>query len=86
VPDAAAAVWRTRDAGTTWQALRDGLPQRHAFFGVLRQAMATDRLSPAGLYFGTSSGSLYASADEGEHFACIAEHLPTITSVEVLEG
>ncbi|MFO0201776.1 MAG: WD40/YVTN/BNR-like repeat-containing protein, partial [Alphaproteobacteria bacterium] len=85
VPDAAAAVWRTRDAGATWQALREGLPQRQAFFGVLRQAMATDTQTPAGLYFGTSSGSLYASADEGERFACIAQHLPTITSVEVLE-
>jgi photosystem II stability/assembly factor-like uncharacterized protein len=86
VPDAAAAVWRTRDAGATWQALRQGLPQRNAFFGVLRQAMATDARTPMGLYFGTSSGALYASADEGESFACIAEHLPTITSVEVMEG
>ena len=84
VPDGAAAVWRTQDAGATWQALRNGLPQHQAFFGVLRQAMAVDRLEPAGLYFGTSSGSLFASADEGGHFACIAEHLPTITSVETL--
>jgi photosystem II stability/assembly factor-like uncharacterized protein len=86
VPEAAAAVWRTRDAGASWAALREGLPQRNAFFGVLRQAMTMDTRTPAGLYFGTSSGSLYASADEGGSFACIAEHLPTITSVEVLEA
>lgn len=84
VPQGAAAVWRTRDAGRNWQALRDGLPQHQAFFGVLRQAMATDWLDPVGLYFGTSSGSVFASRDEGEHFTCIAEHLPTITSVETL--
>ena len=52
--------------GTSWQALREGLPQENAFFGVLRQAMATDRLEPAGVYFGTSTGALYASADEGD--------------------
>ena len=84
VPDAKAAVWRTRDRGESWQALRDGLPQGNAFFGVLRQAMATDPLSPAGVYFGTSSGSLFASADEGESWTCIAQHLPAISSVETL--
>ncbi len=84
MPDASAAVWRSRDRGDTWQALRDGLPQANAFFGVLRQAMAVDRLDPAGVYFGTGSGELYASADEGESFRCIARHLPTITSVETM--
>jgi photosystem II stability/assembly factor-like uncharacterized protein len=84
VPDAQAAVWRTRDGGAHWQALREGLPQRNAFIGVLRQAMATDRLEPAGVYFGTSSGALFASADEGDSWRCIAEHLPSISSVETL--
>lgn len=84
VPDGKAAVWRTRDGGGTWQALREGLPQQNAFLGVLRQAMAVDPLSPAGVYFGTSSGALYASADEGESWACIAQHLPAISSVETL--
>jgi photosystem II stability/assembly factor-like uncharacterized protein len=84
VPDAKAAVWRTRDAGKSWQALRQGLPQEKVFFGVLRQAMATDPLEPAGIYFGSSTGSLFASADEGDSWTCIAEHLPVITSVETL--
>jgi photosystem II stability/assembly factor-like uncharacterized protein len=84
VPDGKAAVWRTRDSGASWQALRNGLPQDNVFFGVLRQAMATDRLSPAGVYFGTNTGMLYASADEGESWRCIAQHLPTISSVETL--
>ena len=84
VPEGKTAVWRTRDAGATWQDLREGLPQKDAFLGVLRQAMAVDRLDPAGVYFGTSSGSLFASADEGESWSCIAQHLPTITSVETL--
>ena len=84
VPDAKAAVWRTRDAGKSWEDLREGLPQQNAYFGVLRQAMATDRLEPAGIYFGTSTGTLFASADEGDSWMPIAEHLPTISSVETL--
>jgi photosystem II stability/assembly factor-like uncharacterized protein len=84
MPDASAAVWRTRDGGRTWAALRDGLPQENAYFGVLRQALATDRLEPAGVYFGTSGGALYASADEGESWRCLAQHLPSISSVETL--
>ena len=84
VPDGKAAVWRTRDGGDSWEALRQGLPQSNAFFGVLRQAMATDPLSPAGVYFGTSTGALFASADEGDSWTCIAQHLPTIHSVETL--
>ena len=84
MPDAKAAVWRTRDGGASWQALRQGLPQRDAYLTVLRQAMATDRLDPAGVYFGSSGGALFASADEGERWTCIAQHLPSILSVETL--
>jgi photosystem II stability/assembly factor-like uncharacterized protein len=84
VPDAKAAVWRTRDRGETWQDLREGLPQENAYFGVLRQAMATDRMPRAGVYFGTSGGTLFASSDEGESWSCIAQHLPSILSVETL--
>ena len=82
VPDGKAAVWRTRDGGKTWTDLRNGLPQENAYFGVLRQAMATDRMEPAGVYFGTGTGTLYGSADEGESWFEIAQHLPTISSVE----
>ena len=84
MPDGKAAVWRTRDAGDNWQALRQGLPQENVFFGVLRQAMATDRLDPVGVYFGTNTGTLYASANEGDSWHCIAQHLPPIFSVETL--
>ena len=84
VPDGQAAVWRTRDGGAHWQALREGLPQENAFFGVLRQAMATDSLDPAGVYVGANTGTLFASADEGDSWTCIAQHLPSILSVETL--
>ncbi len=84
MPDASTAVWRTRDGGGAWQAMREGLPQQNAFFGVLRQAMAADRLEPAGVYAGTNTGTLFASADEGETWAEIAHHLPPILSVETL--
>ncbi|GAB4539019.1 MAG: exo-alpha-sialidase [Roseibium sp.] len=84
-PDAAAAVWKSEDGGRTWQDKRDGLPQEACFFTVLRQAMAGDSRDPAGLYFGTNSGSVFASLDEGESWREIARHLPTVLAVEVLE-
>lgn len=84
MPEAKAAVWRTRDGGASWTALRNGLPQKDAYFGVLRQALATDRLEPAGVYFGTGGGALFASADEGESWSCLAQHLPAISSVETV--
>ena len=83
-PDAAAAVWRSRNGGESWEAMRNGLPQVACYFTVLRQAMATDTLGDAGLYFGTNSGSIFASFDCGETWAAIAAHLPTITSIETL--
>jgi hypothetical protein len=84
MPDGKSAVWRTRDGGESWTALMEGLPQKDAYFGVLRQAMATDQLEPAGVYFGTNTGQLYASPDEGENWSCLAQHLPPIFSVETL--
>lgn len=83
-PGAAAAVWRSRDGGASWQACREGLPARDCYFTVLRQAMAVDRATPTGVYFGTNSGSVFASPDGGDHWHEIARHLPTVLSVEVL--
>ncbi len=82
MPGQAAAVWRTHDGGDTWIRAGDGLPQSEAFVGVLREAMAHDELDPAGVYFGTSTGQVYGSADEGRSWSKIAEDLPPIWSVE----
>jgi photosystem II stability/assembly factor-like uncharacterized protein len=84
MPDAKGAVWRSRDAGASWQELRAGLPQENAYQCVLRQSMAVDALDPAGVYFGANNGTVYASADEGESWDCVARDLPGITSVETL--
>jgi photosystem II stability/assembly factor-like uncharacterized protein len=83
MPDGHAAVWRTRDAGSSWQRLDRGLPQRDAYVGVLREAMAADSADEAGLYFGTSTGQVFASTDEGDSWTEIANYLPPISSVEV---
>ena len=85
-PDAAAAVWRSTDGGDSWEDQRNGLPQESCYFTVLRQAMSGDTKDPAGIYFGTNSGSVFASKDEGESWQEIARHLPTILSVDVLEA
>lgn len=85
-PNAAAAVWRSRNGGESWEAKRNGLPQAGCFFTVLRQAMTGDTQEPAGVYFGTNSGSVFASLDDGETWNEIARHLPTILSVETLDG
>ena len=84
VPDGAMAVWRTRDRGTSWERLANGLPQENAYLGVLREAMAVDRLDPVGVTFGTSNGELWTSADEGATWRQVAAHLPDIWSVEAL--
>jgi len=83
MPDGQAAVWRTRDAGSSWQRLDHGLPQEDAHVGVLREGMAIDTYDQPGLYFGTSTGQLFASADEGDTWTEIASYLPGIASVEV---
>lgn len=84
-PGASAAVWKSVDGGESWAAKRAGLPQENCYFTVLRQAMATDRSSPVGVYFGTNTGSVFASEDEGETWTEIARHLPAVLSVEALQ-
>jgi hypothetical protein len=83
MPDGHAAVWRTRDAGSSWQKLDKGLPHEDAHLGVLRQGMSIDSYDVPGLYFGTSTGQVFASADEGDSWSEIAGYLPAISSVEV---
>ena len=83
-PEGSAAVWRSQDGGDSWHACRNGLPQAHCYFTVLRQAMAVDGAAAPGLYFGTNTGSIFASLDEGDSWQEIARHLPTILCVETL--
>jgi len=83
MPEGKAAVWRTRDAGSSWERLANGLPQRDAHLGVLRQAMTSDTEDVPGLYFGTSTGQVFASADDGDSWTEIASYLPAISSVDV---
>ena len=83
-PDGALAVWRTSDRGDSWERHGDGLPQDNAFVGVLREALAVDRLDPVGVFFGTSTGQLYGSTDEGRTWNVVAANLPPIWSVETL--
>jgi photosystem II stability/assembly factor-like uncharacterized protein len=80
-PDARARVYRSRDGGGTWGACEDGLPQREAWLTVLRDAMTTDGLTPAGIYFGTRTGEVFASADDGDHWALVHAHLPPVLAV-----
>jgi hypothetical protein len=74
-------VFRTQDAGASWEPLTNGLPQQHAYVSILRDAMCNDTLDPVGLCFGTSSGHLFASADRGESWELIAGFLPRMLSV-----
>jgi photosystem II stability/assembly factor-like uncharacterized protein len=78
-----ASVWRTRDAGSSWQRLGNGLPERDAHLGVLREGMVADGEDDFGLYFGTSTGQVFASVDEGESWSELATYLPAISSVRV---
>ena len=74
-------VFRTADAGVTWEPLAKGLPQRNAFMGMYREGLSIDSLEPAGLYLGTNTGQLYSSVDEGESWRRITATLPPISSV-----
>lgn len=81
-PDGKPAVYATRDGGETWQRHDAGFPERQAWWTVKRQAMTADAHDPVGLYFGTTSGELWMSDDEGGQWRCIAPHLPEIYAVE----
>ena len=80
------AVYGTRNGGASWQKLAQGMPAKDAWWTVKRQAMCADARDPVGLYFGTTSGEVWASADEGRRWRCIARHLPHIYSVEAVEA
>jgi BNR/Asp-box repeat protein len=75
-------VYRSRSGGNEWEALTNGLPQRDCYVNVLRGAMSTDRLDPCGVYFGTTGGQVYASANAGDTWAPIVRDLPAVLSVE----
>lgn len=81
-PGGKPAVYGTRNGGKRWQRLDQGLPEQQAWWTVKRQAMCNDTTDPVGLYFGTTSGELWASRDEGASWSCIARHLPEIYAVE----
>ncbi|MGH8868363.1 MAG: WD40/YVTN/BNR-like repeat-containing protein [Actinomycetes bacterium] len=76
-------VYRSRTGGNEWEPLSKGLPQRDCYVNVLRDAMAVDSLDECGVYFGTSGGQVYASADAGDSWAPIVRDLPAVLSVEV---
>jgi len=83
MPDGKAAVWMTRDAGSSWTRSDQGLPQDGAHLGVLRQGMVADTYDDPGYYFGTSTGQVFASRDDGGSWAEVASYLPAISSVDV---
>ena len=82
-PDGKLRVYRSRTGGNEWEPLTKGLPQKNVYLNVLRDAMSVDSLDPCGVYFGTSGGQVYASADAGDSWAAIVKDLPPVLSVEV---
>jgi photosystem II stability/assembly factor-like uncharacterized protein len=81
-PEGKPSIYVTRNAGKRWQRLDTGLPKSQAWWTVKRQAMTSDVQDPVGLYFGTTSGELWMSRDEGQRWVCIARNLPEIYAVE----
>jgi hypothetical protein len=84
-PGGKPAAYVTRNGGKTWKRLDEGLPTEQAWFTVFRQAMTADMRDPVGIYFGTTCGEVWAGANEGEKWNCIARHLPQIYAVEAAE-
>ena len=83
MPEAKFRGARSRDGGKTWKLLSRGLPQKNAHLLVLRESMASDALSPAGVYVGTTNGQVYYSADAGDNWSAMAEYLPGVISMAV---
>ncbi len=81
-PEGKLRVYRSRTGGNEWEALTNGLPQKDCYVNVLRDAMAVDALDPCGVYFGTTGGQVYCSADAGDHWQPIVRDLPSVLSVE----
>ena len=81
-PDGKLRVYRSRSGGEEWEALTRGLPQKNCYVNVLRDALATDKADPCGVYFGTTGGQVYASADGGDSWEAIVRDLPAVLSVE----
>lgn len=84
-PGGKPAMYVTRNSGKSWQRQDSGLPKKDAWLTVLRQSMSNDQHDPLGLYFGTTSGELWSSRDEGKKWSCVAQHLPNVFSVEAVE-
>ncbi|MGA2253661.1 MAG: exo-alpha-sialidase [Thermoguttaceae bacterium] len=82
-PEGKLRVYRSRSGGNEWQPLTKGLPQSDCYVNVLREAMAVDALDECGVYFGTTGGQVYASADAGDNWAAVVRDLPAVVSVEV---
>ena len=82
-PDGKLRVYRSRTGGNEWEALTKGLPQSDCYVNVLRDAMAVDTLDKCGVYFGTTGGQVYVSANGGDRWAPIVRDLPAVVSVEV---
>jgi len=81
-PEGKLRVYRSRTGGNEWEALTRGLPQENCYVDILRDAMAVDTMNPCGIYFGTTGGQVYASADEGDSWQPIVRDLPAVLSVE----
>ena len=80
-PEGKLRVYRTTDAGRSWQPLSKGLPQSDAYMGTYREAMCTDGFENAGVYFGTNTGQVYASANNGDSWRRITSDLPPVSSI-----
>ena len=82
-PEGKLRVYRSRTGGNEWEALTEGLPQANCYVNVLRDAMAVDSMDECGVYFGTTGGQVYASANAGNSWAPVVRDLPAVLSVEV---